>query len=58
MITVEALSKSYRRPVLENVNATFPSNAISFVLGPNGSGKSTLLACLLWVGALHGHGPL
>lgn len=47
MITVEALSKSYRRPVLENVNATFPSNAISFVLGPNGSGKSTLLACLL-----------
>ena len=47
MITVEALSKSYRRPVLNNVNATFPSRSISFVLGPNGSGKSTLIACLL-----------
>lgn len=38
------LTVSYNaRPVLWDVDATFPSGALSAIVGPNGSGKSTLL---------------
>jgi manganese/zinc/iron transport system ATP- binding protein len=39
------------RPVLWDVDATFPRGALSAIAGPNGAGKSTLLrACLGLVG--------
>lgn len=35
------------RPVLWDVDATFPAGAMSAIVGPNGSGKSTLLRAAL-----------
>jgi manganese/zinc/iron transport system ATP- binding protein len=41
---VHRLTVSYGgRPVLWDVDATFPAGALSAVVGPNGAGKSTLL---------------
>lgn len=47
MISIEAVSKSYRAPVLIEATHTFPSGSVSFVMGPNGAGKTTLFKCLL-----------
>lgn len=47
-VEVRRLTASYSsRPVLWDVDATFPQGALSAIVGPNGAGKSTLLkACL------------
>lgn len=43
-----AWSKSAaNKPVLSNLNLSFPRNKLSIVCGPTGSGKTTLLASLL-----------
>ena len=34
------------RPILKNINLTFPENKITCIVGPSGCGKSTLLKCL------------
>ena len=34
------------RPILKNINLTFPENRITCIIGPSGCGKSTLLKCL------------
>ncbi len=47
-LEVRRLTVSYGgRPVLWDVDATFPAGALSAIVGPNGAGKSTLLrACV------------
>lgn len=47
-LEVRRLTASYSsRPVLWDVEASFPAGALSAIVGPNGAGKSTLLkACL------------
>jgi manganese/zinc/iron transport system ATP- binding protein len=47
-LEVRRMTVSYgARPVLWDVDAVFPSGALSGIVGPNGAGKSTLLrACL------------
>lgn len=43
-LELRRLTVSYTaRPVLWDVDATFPAGAMSAIVGPNGSGKSTLL---------------
>lgn len=56
-LEVRRLTVSYgARPVLWDVDASFPSGALSAIAGPNGAGKSTLLrACLGLVPADAGH---
>lgn len=34
------------RPILKNINLTFPENRITCIVGPSGCGKSSLLKCL------------
>ena len=47
MIKTINLSKKYKKNTLyENVNITFESNKISFLLGKNGSGKTSLIKCI------------
>ena len=47
-LDVRRLTVSYgSRPVLWDVDATFPAGAMSAVVGPNGAGKSTLLKAAL-----------
>lgn len=47
-LEVRRLTVSYEtRPVLWDVDATFPSGALSAIVGPNGAGKSTLLRAAL-----------
>ncbi len=47
-LEVRRLTVSYgSRPVLWDVDATFPSGALSAIVGPNGAGKSTLLKAAL-----------
>jgi manganese/zinc/iron transport system ATP- binding protein len=47
-LEVRGLTASYgSRPVLWDVDATFPTGALSAVVGPNGAGKSTLLRVAL-----------
>jgi len=47
-LEVRRLTVSYgTRPVLWDVDATFPAGALSAVVGPNGAGKSTLLRAAL-----------
>ncbi len=47
-LEVRRLSVSYgRRPVLWDVDATFPAGGLSAIVGPNGAGKSTLLKAAL-----------
>jgi manganese/zinc/iron transport system ATP- binding protein len=47
-LEVRRLTVSYGgRPVLWDVDATFPAGALSAVVGPNGAGKSTLLRAAL-----------
>lgn len=47
-LEVRRLTVSYAaRPVLWDVDATFPRGAMSAIVGPNGSGKSTLLRAAL-----------
>ena len=44
---VENLNLSIEgRPILKNINLTFPVNRITCIVGPSGCGKSTLLKCL------------
>ncbi len=43
----EGLSKSYHRPLFENLTFEVTRGQRWAVLGPNGSGKTTLLRCLL-----------
>lgn len=47
-LEVRRLTVSYgARPVLWDVDATFPAGALSAIVGPNGAGKSTLLRAAL-----------
>lgn len=47
-LEVRRLTASYSgRPVLWDVEASFPSGALSAIVGPNGAGKSTLLKAAL-----------
>ncbi len=47
-LEVRRLTVSYSsRPVLWDVDARFPSGALSAIVGPNGAGKSTLLRAAL-----------
>ncbi len=47
-LEVRRLTVSYEtRPVLWDVDASFPSGALSAIVGPNGAGKSTLLRAAL-----------
>ncbi len=47
-LEVRRLTVSYgARPVLWDVDASFPSGAMSAIVGPNGAGKSTLLRAAL-----------
>lgn len=47
-LEIRRLTVSYGgRPVLWDVDATFPSGALSAIVGPNGAGKSTLLRAAL-----------
>ena len=47
-LEVSRLTVSYGgRPVLWDVDATFPTGALSAIVGPNGAGKSTLLRAAL-----------
>lgn len=51
MIELRDISIGYgNRQLLEGVNATFPSSAITALLGRNGSGKSTLLRAVAGLG--------
>lgn len=44
MLELKQVSAGYPgKPVLQNVNASFPAGRVSVILGPNGCGKSTLL---------------
>jgi manganese/zinc/iron transport system ATP- binding protein len=56
-LEIRGLTVSYgERPVLWDVDATFPVGALSAIVGPNGAGKSTLLrAALGLVAADAGH---
>lgn len=47
-LEVRRLTVSYgERPVVWDVDASFPSGALSAIVGPNGAGKSTLLKAAL-----------
>ena len=47
-LEVRRLTVSYGgRPALWDVDASFPSGALSAIVGPNGTGKSTLLRAAL-----------
>jgi manganese/zinc/iron transport system ATP- binding protein len=47
-LEIRRMTVSYgARPVLWDVDATFPVGALSAVVGPNGAGKSTLLRAAL-----------
>ena len=47
-LDVRRLTASYSsRPVLWDVEASFPRGALAAVVGPNGAGKSTLLKVAL-----------
>ena len=49
-LEVRRLTASYgRQPVLWDVDAQFPAEALSAIVGPNGSGKSTLLKAALGI---------
>jgi iron(III) transport system ATP-binding protein len=46
-VDIEHLSKRYdAAPVVADLSAVFPSNAISVLLGPSGCGKTTTLRCI------------
>ena len=52
-LEVRRVTVSYgARPVLWDVDATFPEGALSAIVGPNGAGKSTLLGAALGLVAL------
>ncbi len=53
MITANAITKAYRRPVLQDVTVAFPSGQVTFLMGANGAGKTTFFKCLL---GLESHG--
>ena len=47
-LEVRRLTVSYSaKPVLWDVDAEFPTGALSAIVGPNGAGKSTLLRAAL-----------
>lgn len=47
MISVHNLHKRYgNKPVLSDINMTFPAQQLTSLIGPNGAGKSTLLMML------------
>jgi ABC-type multidrug transport system ATPase subunit len=52
------IAKNARRPILDDVSASFPAGEVSAILGPSGAGKSTLLQLIagrrLGAGALAG----
>ena len=44
-----ALVEGRETPILNDLNAMFPSGKVTVVLGPSGSGKSTLARCIVGV---------
>ncbi|GBR76049.1 iron complex transport system ATP-binding protein [Candidatus Termititenax persephonae] len=46
MYTLEKVSYSFEKPVLDNVSLEIPDSKLIGILGPNGSGKTTLLRLL------------
>lgn len=46
MITLSEFGKSYKKSVFSQVDITFPSNAVNFIMGKNGCGKTTLFKCI------------
>lgn len=56
MIEVKDLCAGYPgKPVLQGIDANFPTGKITAVLGPNGCGKTTLLKALCGVLPVKGH---
>lgn len=47
VIVVEGLWKTFRTPVLRNVNLTVPTGCLYGLIGPGASGKSVLLKCIV-----------
>lgn len=45
-ITIDALQKSFDRPVLVDVNLSVEAGEVTAILGASGTGKSTLLRCV------------
>ena len=43
VLSCKNLCKSYKKPVIKNLNLDLPSGRIIGLLGPNGCGKSTLM---------------
>ena len=55
MIKLTNVFKNYNnRPVLKNVNHTFPSKGLCIIYGPSGSGKTTMLNCIAGLIAFNG----
>lgn len=46
-LIVEGLSKSYQKPVLQNINLKIEEPGVYLIAGPNGSGKTTMLEIIV-----------
>lgn len=46
-LVVQDLSKSYQKPVLQNINLKIENPGVYLIAGPNGSGKTTMLEIIV-----------